>query len=212
MATSESINQFVEMARRVGKAGLTVCSSGNLSIRLGEEVLISGTGSWVPELTADRVSVCHLSDGEVLNGIRPSMESVFHMGVMREREDVGCVLHFQSPYATAVACMKNRPTNFNFTAECPLHVGEEIPMIPYYRPGSPELAKAVVEAMRDHNSVMLLKHGQVVCGKDFNQAMERAMFMEMACRIAVINGDNVDPLTPAEIKDLDVYFLGKQGK
>lgn len=212
MATSESINQFVEMARRVGQAGLTVCSSGNLSVRHEEEVLISGTGSWVPELTADRVSVCRLSDGEVLNGIRPSMESVFHMGVMREREDVGCVLHFQSPYATAVACMKNRPTNFNFTAECPLHVGEEIPMIPYYRPGSPELAKAVVEAMRDHNSVMLLKHGQVVCGKDFNQAFERAMFMEMACRIAVINGDNVDPLTPAEIKDLDVYFLGKQGK
>lgn len=212
MATSESINQFVEMARRVGQAGLTVCSSGNLSVRHGEEVLISGTGSWVPELTADRVSVCRLSDGEVLNGIRPSMESVFHMGVMREREDVGCVLHFQSPYATAVACMKNRPTNFNFTAECPLHVGEEIPMIPYYRPGSPELAKAVVEAMREHNSVMLLKHGQVVCGKDFNQAFERAMFMEMACRIAVINGDNVDPLTPAEIKDLDVYFLGKQGK
>lgn len=212
MATSESINQFVEMARRVGQAGLTVCSSGNLSVRHEEEVLISGTGSWVPELTADRVSVCRLSDGEVLNGIRSSMESVFHMGVMREREDVGCVLHFQSPYATAVACMKNRPTNFNFTAECPLHVGEEIPMIPYYRPGSPELAKAVVEAMRDHNSVMLLKHGQVVCGKDFNQAFERAMFMEMACRIAVINGDNVDPLTPAEIKDLDVYFLGKQGK
>ena len=212
MATSESINQFVEMARRVGKAGLTVCSSGNLSVRHEEEVLISGTGSWVPELTADRVSVCRLSDGEVLNGIRPSIESVFHMGVMREREDVGCVLHFQSPYATAVACMKNRPTNFNFTAECPLHVGEEIPMIPYYRPGSPELAKAVVEAMREHNSVMLLKHGQVVCGKDFNQAFERAMFMEMACRIAIINGDNVDPLTPAEIKDLDVYFLGKQGK
>lgn len=212
MVTSESINQFVEMARRVGKAGLTVCSSGNLSVRHGDEVLISGTGSWVPELTADRVSVCRLSDGEVLNGIRPSIESVFHMGVMREREDVGCVLHFQSPYATAVACMKNRPTNFNFTAECPLYVGREIPMIPYYRPGSPELAKAVVDAMRDHNSVMLLKHGQVVCGKDFNQAMERAMFMEMACRIAVINGDNVDPLTAAEIKELDVYFLGKQGK
>lgn len=212
MATSKSINQFVEMARRVGHAGLTVCSSGNLSVRHGEEVLISGTGSWLPELTADRVSVCRLSDGEVLNGIRPSIESVFHMGVMRERQDVGCVLHFQSPYATAVACMKNRPTNFNFSAECPLYVGKEIPMIPYYRPGSPELAKAVVEAMREHNSVMLLKHGQVVCGKDFNQAFERAMFMEMACRIAVINGDNVDPLTEAEIKDLDVYFLGKQGK
>ncbi len=212
MATSQKINQFVERARRVGRAGLTVCSSGNLSWRIGDEVLISGTGSWVPELTADRVSVCRFNDGEVLNGIRPSMESVFHLGVMREREDVGCVLHFQSPYATAVACMKHRPTVFNFTAECPLHVGEEIPMIPYYRPGSPELAKAVVDAMREHNSIMLLKHGQVVCGKDFNQAMERAMFFEMACRIAVLNGDNVDPLTRDEIDDLDAYFLGKQGK
>lgn len=212
MITQEDINQFVEMAHRVGGAGLTICSSGNLSWRRGDEVLISGTGSWVPELTADRVSVCRLSDGEVLNGIRPSMESVFHMGVMREREDVGCVLHFQSPYATAVACRKVLPANFNFTAECPIHVGEEIPMIPYYRPGSPQLAEAVVAAMRTHNSVMLLKHGQVTCGTDFNQALERAMFFEMACRIAVLNGGNVDPLTADEINDLESYFLGKQAK
>lgn len=212
MVTKEDIERFVEMAHRVGRAGLTVCSSGNLSWRRGDEVLISGTGSWVPELTADRVSVCRFADGEVLNGIRPSIESVFHLGVMRERHDMGCVLHFQSPYATAVACMKRRPENLNFTAECPLHVGSEVPVIPYYRPGSPELAKAVVDAMRTHNSVMLLKHGQVVCGKDFNQALERAMFFEMACRIAVLNGDNVDPLTVSEIDDLDVYFLGKQPK
>lgn len=212
MATKEQIEQFVEMAHRVGRAGLTVCSSGNLSWRIGDEVLISGTGSWVPDLTPDRVAVCRFSDGEVLNGVRPSIESVFHLGVMREREDVGCVLHFQSPYATAVACMKQRPATLNFTAECPLHVGEEIPMIPYYRPGSPELAKAVVDAMLEHNSVMLLKHGQVVCGNDFNQAFERAMFFEMACRIAVLNGDNIDPLTRGEIDDLGVYFMGKQGK
>ena len=174
-----------------------------------DEVMISGTGSWVPDLTPDKVSVCRLSTGEVLNGIKPSMESVFHMGVMRERPEVGCVLHFQSPYATAVACMKKRPADFNFTAECPIHVGREIPMIPYFRPGSPELASHVIEQMKHHDSVMLLKHGQVVCGKDFSQALERAMFFEMACRIAVINGDNVDPLTAEEIGDLDTYILGK---
>lgn len=210
MATIQQIQEFVELAHRVGQAGLTVCSSGNLSVRLdNDEVLISGTGSWVPALTPDKVSVCRLSTGEVLNGIKPSMESVFHMGVMRERPEVGCVLHFQSPYATAVACMKHRPSNFNFTAECPIHVGREIPMIPYFRPGSPELASHVIKEMKDHDSVMLLKHGQVVCGKDFNQAFERAMFFEMACRIAVLNGDNVDPLTAEEIGDLDTYILGK---
>lgn len=206
MITPNDINQFVDYAHRVGAAGLTVCSSGNLSIRHGDEVLISGTGSWVPSLTADRVSVCRFSDGEVLNGVRPSIESVFHLGVMRKRPDVGCVLHFQSPYATAIACRRDRPATLNFTAECPLHVGAEIPMIPYYRPGSPELARAVIDAMTSHNSVMLLKHGQVTCGKDFNQAFERAMFFEMACRIAVLNGDNVDPLTPSQISDLDIFL------
>ena len=86
MATIQQIQEFVELAHRVGQAGLTVCSSGNLSVRLdNDEVLISGTGSWVPALTPDKVSVCRLSTGEVLNGIKPSMESVFHMGVMRER-------------------------------------------------------------------------------------------------------------------------------
>lgn len=213
MAKISQIDEFVRQARRVGAAGLTICSSGNLSWRLeNDEVLLSGTGSWVPELTADRVSVCRLSTGEVLNGVRPSMESVFHMGVMRRREDVNVVLHFQSPYATAVACMDRRPDNFNFTAEMALHVGETIPMIPYFRPGSPELASHVIDALAEHNSAMLLKHGQVVCGKDFDQAFERAMFFEMGCRIAVLNGGNVNPLTPEEIGDLESYFLGKEGK
>ena len=212
MATIQQIEEFVKCARRVGTEGLTICSSGNLSIRIGDEVLISGTGSWLPDMEPDKVSVVKFSDGSILNGVRPSMESGFHLEVLRGREDVNCVLHFQSPYATAIACMDKRPTNFNFTAECPLHVGEEIPMIPYYRPGSPELASHVIEAMKTHNSVMLLKHGQVVCGKDFRQALERAMFFEMACRIAVINGTNVDPLTQTEIDDLETYFLGKQQK
>lgn len=213
MAKISQIEEFVRQARRVGAAGLTICSSGNLSWRLeNDEVLLSGTGSWVPELTADRVSVCRLSTGEVLNGVRPSMESVFHMGVMRRREDVNVVLHFQSPYATAVACMDRRPDNFNFTAEMALHVGDTIPMIPYFRPGSPELASHVIDALTEHNSAMLLKHGQVVCGKDFDQAFERAMFFEMGCRIAVLNGGNVNPLTTEEIGDLESYFLGKEGK
>lgn len=211
MANQTQIEEFVACAHKVGEMGLTVCSSGNLSIRINDEVLVSGTGSWVPEIQPSQVSVLRFSDGAVLNGVKPSMESVFHLGVLRERDpEVGCVLHFQSPYATAIACMKNRPDNFNFTAECPIHVGREIPMIPYFRPGSPELAKNVIEAMKTHDSVMLLKHGQVVCGKDFRQALERAMFFEMACRIAVLNGENVDPLSSQEIKDLDIYILGKK--
>ena len=210
MITEQHIEQFLAMAHRVGDAGLTICSSGNLSWRVGAEALVSGTGSWVPSLQREKVALCRVATGEVLNGVKPSMESGFHLGVLRERPDVDVVLHFQSPYATAVACMTDIPTNFNVTAEIPCHVGSEIPVIPYFRPGSPELAEHVKEALRTHNSCLLRKHGQVVCGKDFDEVFERAMFFEMACRIIVQSGGRYEVLTPAEIEDLETYILGKK--
>lgn len=210
MISNEQIEQFIQQAHRVGDAGLTICSSGNISWRIGDEALVSGTGSWVPSLRKDQVSVCHVSTGEVLNGVRPSMESGFHLGIMRERSDVDVVLHFQSPYATAVACMKDMPADFNVTAEIPCHVGSEIPVIPYFRPGSPELAEHVKKALANHNSCLLRKHGQVVCGKGFDEVFERAMFFEMACRIIVLSGGSYEVLNQAEIEDLENYILNKK--
>lgn len=212
MITNEQIEKFISEAHRVGDAGLTICSSGNISWRVGDEVLLSGTGSWVPSLSKEKVAVCKLETGEVLNGVKPTMENGFHLGVLRERPDVNVVLHFQSPYATAVACMKELPNDYNVTAEVPCHVGSSIPVVPYYRPGSKELADAVIAAMKEHNSVLLRKHGQVVCGKDFDQAFERAMFFEMACRIILLTGGKYETLTNAEIDDLETYVLGKKTK
>ena len=127
MITEEHIQKFLEQAHRVGDAALTICSSGNLSWRIGDEALVSGTGSWVPSLQKEKVSQCLVATGEVLNGVKPSMESGFHLGVLRERPDCDVVLHFQSPFATAVACMQETPKDFNVTAEVPCHVGKEIP-------------------------------------------------------------------------------------
>lgn len=209
MITPEHIQQFVQQAHRVGEAGLTICSSGNLSWRVGDVALVSGTGSWVPTLREDQVSVCRVSDGEILNGVRPSMESVFHLGVMRQRPDVGVVLHFQSPYATQIACSDVRPASYNVTAEVPLHVGRVIPEIPFYCPGSPELAQAVVEALSHRNSIQLLQHGQVVCGKDFDDVFQRAMFFEMAARICVKVGMKPRVFSDEEIDELELHFFGR---
>lgn len=203
------IKEFVSQAHRVGDAGLTICSSGNLSWRVGEIALVSGTGSWVPTLREDQVSICRVSDGEVLNGVRPSMESTFHLGVMRQRPEVNVVLHFQSPYATQIACSEVRPASYNVTAEVPLHVGRVIPEIPFLRPGSPELAEAVVEAMKTRNSIQLLQHGQVVCGTDFDDTFQRAMFFEMAARICVKANMKPRVFSEEEIDAMEMHFLGR---
>ena len=150
----EILNYFSGCAHKCAEAGLLSCSSGNLSLRLPELsgdsglALLSATGSWLEELREDQVALCRISDGRCLNGVRPTMEAGFHLGVMRRRPEVGCVLHFQSPYATVVACMKDKPKDFNVTLEGPLYVGREIPVVPFLPPGSDELAAAVVEALR----------------------------------------------------------------
>ena len=68
----------------------------------------------------------------------------------------------------------------------------------------------MIDALKDHNSCLLRKHGQVVCGKDFDQAFERAMFFEMACRIIVLSEGRYEVLSQEEIDDLETYILGKK--
>lgn len=214
MITKEHITKFIEQAHRVGKERLQLCSSGNLSWRVeGNTALVSGTGSWLPRLAEENVAVCDISTGLRIDGPKPSMESVFHLGVLRERKDMNVVLHFQSEYATIVSCMKNKPENFNVVAEVPCYCGREIPVIPYFRPGSKELADAVTNALREHDCVLMSKHGQAVCGKDFDDAFQKAVFFEFACGIIVRAGEgNYQTLSDEEIRDLEVYILGKSGK
>lgn len=209
---SDNIKMFLEQAHRYGASKLMRCSSGNLSWRIGNQAYVSGTGSWLENLTEEQISISEIESGETKNDVRPSMESTFHLGVLRERTDVNVVLHFQSEYATAVACLKEKPTNFNVIAEVPAHVGRDIPIIPYLRPGSPALANAVSEAMKDHNAVLLTNHGQVVCGKTFDEVYERAVFFEMACRIIIQTQGNYSVMTDEEIDDLEVYVMGKTKK
>ncbi|MBN9303065.1 MULTISPECIES: class II aldolase/adducin family protein [Dysgonomonas] len=214
MINAEYIERFIEAAHRVGQERLQLCSSGNLSWRVNKDLaLVSGTGSWLPRITKENVAICNISTGMRVDGPKPSMESVFHLGVLRQRKDMNVVLHFQSEFATIVSCMKNKPKSFNVVAEVPCYCGKEIAVIPYYRPGSKELADAVTHALTDHDCVLMSKHGQAVCGKDFDDAFQKAVFLELACSIIVRAGEgNYDILSDDEIRDLEVYILGKTQK
>ena len=214
MINSEYIERFIEVAHRVGQERLQLCSSGNLSWRVNKDLaLVSGTGSWLPRIAKENVAICNISTGMRVDGPKPSMESVFHLGVLRQRKDMNVVLHFQSEFATIVSCMKNKPKSFNVVAEVPCYCGKEIAVIPYYRPGSKELADAVTHALTHHDCVLMSKHGQAVCGKDFDDAFQKAVFLELACSIIVRAGEgNYDILSDDEIRDLEVYILGKTQK
>lgn len=197
----QTIQNFVEAGRRIGSYSLVKCSSGNLSCRVdAEHVLLSATNSWLADITADQVAVCSLEDGTCTNGKTPTVESEFHLGILRDRGEINVVLHFQTPYATAIACGRPQNYNFNILAEIPVYIGTPA-IVDYSKPGSEELAIATIAAAKKSNMVILRNHGLVTVGADYNQAIQRACFFELVCQIILCQND-LEFLSSADLKAL----------
>lgn len=206
IVTDSHLKTFVEAAHRIGTHQLLLCSSGNLSWKISDEtILISKTGSWLPYLSKDEICISRLSDGVILNKISPSMDSGFHFGILRNRKDARVVLHFQSLYATTLACLPDPPDNFNVINEVPMLIGP-IATLPYICPGSPELGIQVTEVMKNHDLVLLRNHGQVVVGSDFDDVIQKALFFELACGIIMRSRNLAVRLTEDQLCEMNKYM------
>ena len=191
--TQQEVNAFVTACRKVAQYDLLRYSSGNMSWRIDKNlVAISASSTWLGELTPEQVVLCQLDDGTVLNDKKPSIETQFHLGILRNRLDMNVVLHFQSPYATAIACSNPADYNYDVIIEIPFYIGTPA-IVEYHQPGSTELAQSVVQAMQDHDLAILRNHGLVTAGKDFNDTIQRAGFFELACQI-LLTQPNLTPL------------------
>lgn len=191
--SEKHLREFVSAAHRVAKEGLVLCGSGNLSWRIDDEcMLITAAGAWLGEMSRNDVAICRIQDGASLNRKVPSIEIDFHSAILHERKDVNVVLHFQSQYATTIACRKTQQSNSFFVIpEIPYYVGP-VAVVPYMPPGSSDLAVAVTSAMREHNLAVLRNHGQVTVGKDFREAFQRAVYFEFASAIYLLAGGDVE--------------------
>jgi ribulose-5-phosphate 4-epimerase/fuculose-1-phosphate aldolase len=191
---AKQLEQFVAAAHWVAEYGLVVCASGNLSWRVGDDhMLITETNSWLKDLSADQVALCRISDMKCLNDKRPSKEVGFHASILNKRPEVNLVLHYNSPFATAVACGETPIDNFFVIPEVPHYIGQ-IAVVPFIQPGSRELAEAVTSAMTDHSLVILRNHGLVTIGKTVNDVIEKASYFELACRIILTGGESVQSI------------------
>jgi ribulose-5-phosphate 4-epimerase/fuculose-1-phosphate aldolase len=199
---NDVLDRFVDACHDVDRRGLLRCSCGNLSLRVdAERMLITATGSWMGRLAREQVVLCRIDDGAVLEGTKPSSEIGFHAGVLKARPDMNAVLHFQTPFATALACRATDGANYAVIPEIPFYVGA-VKRVPYYPPGSADLAAAVTKAMRHHDMVMMANHGQVTVGRDLDHVIQNAEFFEFACQVVHINGAALTPLSPEAIEQI----------
>ncbi len=198
------IKNFLSTAHRIAKLKLVMCSSGNLSMRIDKDIMIiSATGSWLERLKEEDISICRINDGEVLNNIKPSVEFRFHTGIYKVRPDIKTVLHFQSPYSTIAACTESFPKDFNVIPEIPYYIGK-IERIPFYLPGSKELAEAVTEKAKSSNIIIMQNHGIVTMADSIDLLIKRAVFFELACKIIFIGGDKIKSIPNEKIKKMEI--------
>jgi ribulose-5-phosphate 4-epimerase/fuculose-1-phosphate aldolase len=218
MHTSERIHDLLELCRRVYARGFVSGSGGNISLRYGADILITPTGRNLGLLVKEdvvRLPLPGQGDGRRKGGAakvggsgRPSQEWPMHCRCY-ERPDVLCVVHVHSPYASAVSCLEIDPACAMpvYTPGYSARVGR-LPVAPYFRPGSMELASAVGDLITGRagvpgrNSVLMANHGLLAVGGSAEQAMNIVEEIEENARLFLLLGGRGRPLSEAQQAEL----------
>jgi len=183
-------------------------SSGNLSVRVPDGMLVTPTGSSLGRLDPARIAKVS-AEGLSISGDAPSKETFLHLAMYAERPGAQAIVHLHCSCAVAVSCMvHDDPRNVlqPLTAYHVMRVGV-VPLIPYYRPGDRALADAVRRAARGHRAVLLANHGPVVSGKSLDDAVDSAEELEQTARLTLLLGERkLSLLTPAQIAAVESAF------
>ena len=194
---------FIKAFQKAASFNLFDHNSGNISWRIDDKhIALSANESDFLDLTIDQVAVCTINDGICINNKKLPFETTFLLGIMQNRPDINVGLYFQSPYATSVAFGDPSIYNFNVIPEIPTYIGE-IAIIECLSPDSIEAVEATIEKMKNHNLLIMKNHALVTIGKDFNDAIQKAVFFELACFILLTQPN------PKCIPDSSVEFLKK---
>lgn len=178
MSTVELRLEIVFSARRLEPLGLSQGTSGNLSVRTRDGMLITPSGVPYDAMDPDDLVLMEL-EGVVRSapaGRLPSTEWRMHAGILRERPDVVAIVHAHPPWATALSCLRRDIPPFHYMVA--ISGGRLIRCAEYATFGTQELADAALVALGDRNACLLANHGIVTCGDSVETALELAIEVE----------------------------------
>lgn len=177
------LRDVVDVSVHLYRRGLVSGIGGNVSARVDDRVFITPTMVPLDQVTLKNVAMVDL-EGNILRGGRPSSELELHLEVYRRRSDVNGVVHTHSPYARAfsVAGIEiEKMEGFRGLGQ------GNLPVVPYYPPGSGELASACAEMMVNENAAVLENHGVVCAGETVKEALLLAEFIEELAKTRFIS-------------------------
>ncbi len=166
----------------MSELGLGQGTSGNLSVRLGEGMLITPSGVPYERMTpADMVQVG--VDGEVVGRGRPSSEWRFHHDILAARPDAAVVLHAHPTFCTALAVQQRGIPSFHYMVA--MAGGNDVRCAGYACFGTQALSDAALAALEGRSACLLAHHGLIVVAPSFARALWLATGMETLARVYV---------------------------
>ena len=188
MATTEKAlrESIIVHGARVVEAGLGGAPAGDISARFTDKILITPSGAQYGALRPAMIAAMPLGGeyGAWKGPMKPSGEWRIHLDVARARPDVGAIIRFQSPYATALAmARKPIPAAHSMIAL----FGAPVIRCARYAPiGTKELAALTLEALGDGHAALLGNYGALTTGGTLETALARAIALETLARLYAI--------------------------
>lgn len=176
--------QLVEHYKKVEALGLNEMSSGNLSVRFGNRMLISQNGASAETISMDTI-VNTAFNGDYLGDRKPSSEWRMHAGIYEKHAEAQAIVHTHSDYCVAVSSHVTALPGFHYLVG--VFGGDDVPCVPYSTFGTQALADDAAEALTDRTACLLGNHGMICRGPNLRRAVKTAQRLEIMCRQYVLS-------------------------
>jgi L-fuculose-phosphate aldolase len=164
----EKRQAIIEACLEMNRLGINQGTSGNISVRHEDYILITPTSTPYEKLTTDSIVRLEM-DGTAKGPLAASSEWRFHRDIMLARQDVNAIVHAHPTYSTILAIMGLPIPPIHYMIA--VAGGDDIRCAPYATFGSQALSENAVEALEGRKACLLEHHGIIAVGATLSKAL-----------------------------------------
>ncbi|MEM1385668.1 MAG: class II aldolase/adducin family protein, partial [Pseudomonadota bacterium] len=153
--------EIVAACRAMNAQGINQGTSGNISARFEDRMLISPSAIPYDRMEPDMVASIPLDDASGIwaGPLKPSTEWRFHHKLLRGRQDAGAVVHAHPIYCTTLAVARKPIPAAHYMIAA--FGGNDVRCAGYATFGTEALSDLAIEAMQDRTACLLANHGMI---------------------------------------------------
>ena len=199
--------EICEIGASLYQRNYTVGAAGNISARLDDGWLITPTDACLGRMAPAQIAKVDLG-GRWVSGDKPSKTLALHRAIYDNNPQMQAVVHTHSTSLVALTLAGVWHDSAVLPPITPYQVMKvgRIPLIPYCRPGDPQVARQVNLLAASVRGVLLERLGPVLWHESVSQAAYALEELEETARLWLMAKDKPEPLSTAALDELYRVF------